>query len=70
MNETPIYLWHIWSNEHSAYWRQNSNGYTKNILEAGRYSEEEALKICKCANYGPIGGIPTETMIREDSFWK
>ncbi len=42
----------IWSNEHVAWWRPNSCGYTVHINAAGRYSREKALEICKGANYG------------------
>lgn len=46
----PKYL--VWSNEHTAWWRENSQGYTYEITYAGRYSREEAMRICKGANYG------------------
>lgn len=42
----------IWSNEHKSWWGANHRDYTNNIDFAGRYSEEEALKICNGANYG------------------
>lgn len=38
--------WIIWSNEHRAYWRPDSCGYTRRIDDAGRYSYEEARSIC------------------------
>ena len=28
------------------YWKADANGYTENVEEAGRYSKEEADKIC------------------------
>lgn len=34
----------IWSNEHRAWWRPNSSGYTVFIESAGRYSRDEAVK--------------------------
>lgn len=49
MNEEPNYL--IWSNEHRAWWRRASRGYTTSIIEAGRYSRDEAMNICSGANY-------------------
>lgn len=49
MNEEK-YL--IWSNEHNAWWGENHSGYPSNIKHAGRYSFDEAIKICNGANYG------------------
>lgn len=42
----------IWSNEHVAWWRPDHSGYTVSIEYAGRYSREDAMQICKGANYG------------------
>lgn len=42
----------IWSNEHVAWWRPDGCAYTVSIEHAGRYSREQAMKICKGANYG------------------
>jgi hypothetical protein len=39
-------MWVVWSNEHHAYWRPNSAGYTRRIEDAGRYSYDEARAIC------------------------
>lgn len=50
MTQTTNYL--IWSNEHTAWWRPESAGYTVSIDHAGRYSRDEAMKICKGANWG------------------
>jgi hypothetical protein len=40
----------IWSQEHQGFWKENSLGYTQNILEAGRYSEQESIDILEEAN--------------------
>lgn len=42
---TIYYL--IWSTEHNAYWRPENTGYTRRQIEAGRYTKEEARKICE-----------------------
>lgn len=35
----------IWSNEHHAWWRANSQGYARSIKEAGLYTRDEAIGI-------------------------
>jgi len=47
-NDSDSYL--IWSNEHRAYWKPRSSGYTTSIDGAGIYSRDEALCICGDAN--------------------
>jgi hypothetical protein len=51
---TDFYL--IWSNEHRAWWGPDMWGYTKGLANAGRYSREKALEICR-------GAIPTANHI-------
>lgn len=48
----------IWSNEHRAWWRAKSSGYTMHLEAAGHYTREEALAICNgrdgwCAHVTP-----------------
>lgn len=58
--------WLIWSNEHGAWWRPNSAGYTTFLGGAGRYSEQEAIDICRTARNGfTVEGVPTEIPVRE-----
>jgi len=52
----------IWSNEHRAWWRPNSAGYTLSLGGAGRYGREEAEEICAGAGNGP-NGRPNEVMV-------
>lgn len=40
----------IWSEEHGAWWREASSGYTRSLLEAGRYSQEQAIAFVGHAN--------------------
>lgn len=41
----------IWSNEHRGWWKPNSRGYTKDLLQAGLYSQEQARKITSDSSY-------------------
>lgn len=53
----------VFSWEHDAFWRPNRCGYTRLIEEAGRYSKEEAQKICSDARpsaYKSSSGEPPE----------
>ena len=59
--------WLVWSNEHRAYWRPNMAGYTTFAKAAGRYTEAQAIEICRDArSHGDDGTPPPETMIHED----
>lgn len=42
----------VWSNEHRAWWRAGSQGYSRSILGAGIYSRAEALEIARTARDG------------------
>lgn len=35
----------VWSNQHRAWWRANSRGYTNDVRSAGLYDREEAISI-------------------------
>ena len=48
----PAESYLIWSNEHQAWWRPNSAGYTVHLLSAGRYSRQEAVAIARNARDG------------------
>lgn len=56
----------VWSNEHGAWWRPNSQGYTKRVVNAGRYSREEAINIARDAHDGwREGSAPPEIAVAE-----
>ena len=59
---TELYL--IWSNEHRAWWRPNSRGYTAHLEKAGRYSRNDALALCRTRDQVPGEPMP-ELPIRE-----
>lgn len=53
----------IWSNEHDAWWGPDGWGYTRTLAGAGRYSREDAIRICKQAlptamHIGRIAEVP------------
>lgn len=39
----------IWSNEHRAWWAPFERGYVPRVFDAGRYSRDRALEICRNA---------------------
>jgi len=43
-------VWLVWSEEHGAWWGAGKTGYTRSIVDAGRYSEAEAKGIEDNAN--------------------
>lgn len=55
----------IWSNEHRAWWRPNSMGYTADIAQAGAYSGERATDICDRATFD-WHEAPNEVPVRMD----
>lgn len=42
----------VWSNEHRAWWRPKSAGYTYDVRAAGRYTSAEAIDISGTARNG------------------
>ena len=57
--------WLIWSIEHNGWWKANSSGYTRLVINAGRYNYEAALQIVTGANYAIYnrqGVTPNEAM--------
>jgi len=57
----------IWSHEHGAWWGPARQGYQVRLSEAGRYSHEEALRICAEAIPGDAAraGALQELPVRE-----
>lgn len=52
----------IWSIEHHAWWRANSQGYTRSLEDAGVYEAEEASKIVADATHD-WRNVPNEVMV-------
>jgi hypothetical protein len=59
------HVWLVWSNEHSAWWRPNAAGYCTNVLDAGRYTLEEAMEHCDTRSRDPQKDDP-EVMVHVD----
>ncbi len=63
----------VWSNEHSSWWGPKRSGYTWLIENAGRYTRDEALRICKGARGGrEYNANPSELPVQERdacAFW-
>ncbi|WP_457812048.1 hypothetical protein [Sinorhizobium meliloti] len=51
MVENNTYL--IWPNEHRRWWGPGGHRYLKQIGDAGRYKEAQALEICTPAIMAP-----------------
>ena len=54
--------WLIYSRHHNMFWRPCQSGYTTNIHEAGRYTEEMAHTLCKIRD-PQEDGSPSEIAI-------
>ncbi|MEO3869379.1 hypothetical protein ABGB18_11155 [Nonomuraea sp. B12E4] len=64
IQEPPVKVYLVWSNEHGAWWRPNRCGYTGDLWQAGRYTEKEAAEICRKAAHGwREGSLPPEVMV-------
>lgn len=58
----------IFSVEHTAWWGPGGCGYPRRLSEAGRYTRDQALRICTDAMPGTaarLGALP-ELPVRED----
>lgn len=63
-------VWLVWSNEHAAWWKVGDRGYTHSMVEAARYTREDAL--ARCHKMGPWKhpGIPDEVaVVAPDENW-
>lgn len=58
----------IWSIEHDAWWAPGNRGYTRELEQAGQYSEREAREIVKRANIVAFHecAIPVECVLRSE----
>lgn len=55
--------WLIYSREHNKWWTSGERGYSSTIDEAGRYTRERAIQICKSANIARPADDPHEVMV-------
>lgn len=42
-------VYFIWSNEHNGWWGPNECGYVSGLRDAGEYTRDEAILICRRA---------------------
>jgi hypothetical protein len=63
----------VWSNEHSAWWGPKHSGYYTHLGSAGRYSRDDAIRICRGARGGrEFNQNPSEVPILladAEAFW-
>jgi len=63
----------IWSNEHRLWWGPDWSGYRSKLIDAGRYSRQDAIKICTNARGGrEYNSNPSEVpllLVYAESFW-
>lgn len=63
----------VWSNEHSAWWGPKRSGYYTHLVAAGRYTRDEAIRICQGARGGRrYNANPSEVPILladAEAFW-
>lgn len=57
----------VWSNEHKAWWGPGRCGYTPHYNQAGRYSQDAAMEICRqslptALHIGIIDAIPVRVI--------
>lgn len=60
--DDDIYL--IWSHEHTGWWRPDRMGYTKNFGQAGQYTREQAIEVCRRAVPGMREGVFNELPVK------
>jgi hypothetical protein len=53
----------VWSNEHGGWWKAGGWGYSTGLNEAGHFSRDQAIRICRnalptAAHIGMISEIP------------
>ena len=53
----------VYSREHNLWWRSEAKGYTSQIDDAGRYTEEEADRHCSCRSLKNPSDGPDEFKI-------
>lgn len=63
----------VWSNEHQCWWGPDCKGYRRNLADAGKYSRDDAIGICRGARGGrEFNSNPSEVpLLLEDAveFW-
>jgi hypothetical protein len=63
------HVWLVWSREHNAWWRPAAAGYCTSVLDAGRFTLEEATDHCNLRSR-VAGEQDPEVMIHVDDALK
>jgi len=42
-------VYFVWSNEHNGWWAPDRRGYSSGLINAGEYTRDEAIAICRDA---------------------
>jgi len=66
-DEEGARIWLVWSNEHGAWWRPNTWGYTYQISEAGRYTEAEAIRHSQSRPATPTAPCPEVMLLAPEA---
>jgi hypothetical protein len=58
VSEVSEIVFLLWSNKHGMWWKPNEMGYTPNLDEAGRYSEDAAVEcVVRSAFWGDLSKV-------------
>lgn len=57
----------VWSNEHGAWWKAGGWGYSTGLRNAGHFTRDEAIQICRQALHSAVHiGSVAEVPVRLD----
>lgn len=57
-NPPPGIVFLLWSNKHGMWWKPDARGYTAEVAEAGRYTEDEAVRyVVRSAFHGRLDQV-------------
>lgn len=60
----------VWSNRNGGWWRQQRNGFTRSLDEAGSFEHDEARDIVALATWGEGGRIERSDPFTGRVYWQ